>query len=261
MTGDIILTKTPRFTDTSRWNNPVCVHDDNHGGIVTCDSVSLDEFSDHPREVAEEYDTVVLHRLSQMMTPSNRTDDVWEFVFNQMDTTTASVDEYLFRSDPWRSWFHFGAVNAEYRDYTYSYLAETDYDQYFNGQTDDNPFAVDEVLQWGDGVVESQYETYFNKFEVNIDYETDASEQYEYSELLDELFQEKNTVGQVRRSLESYASDIYDDRNIPTRHQLFKNGTEWEVSITDLPIDVWKASHLKELVTLTNGIAEGLYVE
>lgn len=257
----IVLSDTPRYVDATRWQGPLCIHDTDHGGLIGADAVRLDEFADAPQEYLDGYETAIFLGLSEMMTPSNRTDDVWEFTFNQMDTPAVSVDRYLFRSDPWRAWFHFGLVNAEYRDYTYSYLAESDYDQYFNGQSDDNPFALDEILEWGDGIIESQYRTYFREFDVTIGYETDASERYEYSERLDDLFAEKNTVGQVRRALESYADDLYPERSVPSRHQLFRNGREWELRITDLPIDRWKASYLQELVELTNGIAEGFYVE
>lgn len=92
-------------------------------------------------------------------------------------------------------------------------------------------------------------------------YEADSSEEYEYAERLDELFQEKNTVGQVRRALESYADEIYPDRQLPNRHQLFRGETDWELRITDLPIDQWKASYLRDLADLTDGIAEAFYVE
>lgn len=259
-TPKIVLTQTPRYLDTSRWEQPLCIHDTDHGGIIGCDSMLLDEFSERPREILTEYETAIFYGLTDMMTPSNRTDDVWEFTFNQMDTPAVSVDEYLFRSDPWRMWFHFGLVDSEYRDYTYSYLAESDYEQYFNNQSDDNPFSVAEVQKWGDGVIESQYRQYFRSFEVSVDYGADASEEYEYSELLDELFKEKNTIGQVRRALESYADEIYPDREVPNRHQLFRE-RDWQLSVTNLPIDQWKVSYLEELVTLTNDTLEAFYVE
>jgi len=260
-TPEILLTGTPRHVDSSRWESPLCIHDTDHGGIIGCESMLLDEFGDRPREALDGHETAVFLKLTEMMTPSNRTDDVWEFTFNQMDIPTVSVDTYLFRSDPWRAWFHFGLVNAEYRDYTYSYLAETDYEQYFNGQSDDNPFSLDEIQEWGRGVIESQYTTYFRSFDVTIGCEADGSEEYEYSELLDDLFNEKNTIGQVRRGLESYADEIHPERSVPSRHQLFRNGREWELDVTDLPIDQWKVSRLQSLVELTNGIAEAFYVE
>lgn len=260
-TPKIVLTETPRYLDVSRWPRPLCIHDTDHGGIIGCDSVPLSTFADDPHDALASYDTALFLGLSNMMTPSNRTDDVWEFTFNQMDTPAVSVDRNLFRSDPWRAWFHFGLVDAEYRDYTYSYLAETDYEQYFNGQTDDNPFSLAEIRTWGEDIIESQYRQYFRMFDVTVGYEADASEEYEYSELLDDLFQEKNTIGQVRRALAAYAGDIYPERQVPSRHQLFRNGTDWTLRITDLPIDRWKASYLRDLVELTNGIAEAFYVE
>lgn len=260
-TPKIILSQTPRYLDTGRWKNPLCIHADKHGGIVGCESVSLDEFSEDPRGHLNDYETAIFLGLSDMMTPSNRTDDVWEYTFNQMDIPTVSVDTYLFRSDPWRSWFHFGLVDAEYRDYTYSYLAETDYDQYFNGRTDDNPFSLDEIKKWGDGIIESHYKRYFKSFNVTVGYEADPSEEYEYSELLDELFEEKNTMGQVRRGLESFADEIYPERNVPSRHQIFKGDREWNIRRTNLPIDQWKASHLTDLAVLTDSISEEFYVE
>ncbi|WP_330633687.1 hypothetical protein [Halocatena halophila] len=255
----IILTQSPRYCDASRWDEPLCIH--KSGGIVGCDSVPLDEFATDPRGHLENYETAVFVGLTEMMTPSNRTDDVWEFTFNQMDMPTVSVDRLLFKTDPWRSWFHFGLVNAKYRDYTYSYLAESDYEQFFNGKTEDNPFSLEEIQKWGDGVIESQYSQYFRTFDVSVDYEADPSEEFEYSELLDDLFQEKNTIGQVRRALEDYCDDIHPDRYLPKRYQLFRGETEWELSITNLPIDQWKASYLQELVDLTDSIAEVFYDE
>lgn len=260
-TPSIVLTETPRHLDTSRWARPLCIHPSDGGGIVGCESVPLDEFATAPRDYLADYETAIFLQLMDMMTPSNRTDDVWEVAFNQLSMPTVSVDEYLFRSDPWRAWFHFGLVDAEYRDYTYSYLAESDYDQYFDGLTDDNPFSLAEIRTWGDGVIESRYRRYFRTFDVTVGYEADAAEEYEYSERLDDLFARKNTIGQVRRAMESYADELYPDRHLPTRHQLFRGSKEWELCITDLPIDRWKASYLQDLVDLTNGIGEAFYVE
>lgn len=261
MAPRIVLTQAPQELDVSRWDEPLCVHPDGADAIPDCDSTPLSEVREQPRSALEDHDTAMFLGLTDMMTPSNRTDDIWEFAFNQMETPAVSVDTYLFRSDPWRAWFHFGLVGAQYRDYTYSYLAETDYDQYFNGKRDENPFSLAEIGEWGEGVIESHYEQYFRTFEVATDYETDASEEYEYSELVDELFAEKNTMGQVRRALDSYADEIYPDREIPSRHQLFRGSREWELSVTDLPIDQWRASYLRDLVELTNGIVEGFHVE
>ena len=259
--AQIILTPNPRFVDASGWENPLCVSADEHTGIIGCDSVHISEFRQDARELVNGYDTVVFIRLSEMMTPSNRTDDVWEFTFNQMETPAVSVDEKLFRSDPWRSWFHFGLVGAEYRDYTYSYLAETDYEQYFNGATDENPFSIEEISKWGGGIIESDYQEYFTEFEVEVGYDATPEEEYEYSELLDELFETKNTVGQVRRGLEDYADEIYPERYMPKRHQLFNDEKEWRLKRTNLPIDEWRASYLRELVDLTNSILEEFYVK
>lgn len=258
-TPRIILSETPRYVDLSRWDAPLCIHDTDHGGIIGCDATHLSDFAEAPRDVLDGYDTAVFLGLMNLITPSNRTDDVWEVVFNQLDVPCVSVDRYLFRSDPWRAWFHFGLVGAEYRDYTYSYLAETDYEQYFNGKTDDNPFSLDEIRTWGDGVIESEYDHYFREFHVSVDYEAGPIEQQEYSERLDELFAEKNTIGQVRRGLESYADDIYSGREIPNRHQLFRGEKCWDVSITNLPIDRWKASYLQDLVALTDGIGQAFH--
>lgn len=254
----IILTETPRYVDASRWDTPLCVYprNDNHGGILGCDSVSLDEYERRPQELSDEYDTVIFLEITLMKNTSTRCDDIWDFVYYQMDTPKISVDRFLFRSDPWRTWFNFGLVDAKYRDYTLSYLAETDYDKWFNQYNDDNPFSLEEIVKWGDGLIECQYPQYFRSFDVTVGYETNEVERQNYSELLDELFQSENTIGQVRRGLESYADDLYPDRDVPSRHQLFRNERrEWEAHITDLPIDAWETGYLRYLVDLTNDIA------
>lgn len=255
------MTLSPEELDFSRWENPICVYSSQYSGIDQVPSVAFDEFKKDPRNKIEDYETLVFLGLSDAMTPSNRTDEVWEFLFNQTDKPCISVDRLLFKSDPWRAWFHFGLVDAEYRDYTYSYLAENDYSHFFNGQTDENPFSLEEIKKWGEGVIESHYTKYFQRFEDEAGYEASPAEEYEYSERLDELFGEKNTVGQVRRGLEQFCDEIYPDREMPKRHQLFRGSREWELKRTDLPVDRWKASRLQNLVDLTNKVLNEFYVE
>jgi len=255
------LTLEPETIDFSRWENPVCVYSSQYDAPGSVPAVSFSGFKENPRNEVEDYETMVFFGLTDAMTPSNRTDEVWEFLFNQIDKTCVSVDRFLFKSDPWRSWFHFGLINSEYRDYTYSYLAENDYKHFFNGQTEDNPFSLEEIKRYGGDMIESHYTEYFKQFEVEARYEASPVEEYEYSERLDKLFNQKNTVGQVRRGLESYCDEIYPDRNLPKRHQLFRGGREWELKRTDLPVDRWKASRLKTLVELTNSVLREFYVK
>lgn len=252
----IVLTLSPETVDESRWDSPVYVTASNSLELFDAPTVPFDEFSSDPRATVDPYETLVFVGLTDFMTPSSRNDDVWEYVYNQIDIPCVSIDRFLFKSDPWRAWFQFGFVGAEYRDYTYSYLAETDYGKYFDGRTDDDPFSLDELQQWGDGIIESHYTDYFRQFDVEVGHEASAAEEYEYSELLDELFKTQNTMGQVRRGLESYCDDIYPGREMPKRHQLFRGDREWTISRTDLPIDTWKASRLQHLVDLTNGTLE-----
>jgi hypothetical protein len=255
------LTLKPETVDFSRWENPVCVYSSRYEETDSIPAVPFNEFKENPRAEVESYETLIFLGLTDAMTPSNRTDEVWEFLFNQIDKTCVSVDRFLFKSDPWRSWFHFGLIDAEYRDYTYSYLAENDYKHFFNGETEDNPFSLEEIKKWGEDVIESHYPEYFKQFEIEVGYEASPAEEYEYSERLDELFGAKNTVGQVRRGLESYCDKIYPDRDMPKRHQIFRGSREWRLKRTDLPVDRWKASRLQNLVELTNSVLGEFYVK
>lgn len=258
MKNKIILTLTPGFIDGAQWEKPLCVYKDQNP-VSGVDAIKFKEFKEEPRKKLNEYETLIMVGLSNMMTPSNRTDEVWEYTFNQMDKNCISIDKYLFRSDPWRTWFHFGLIDAEYRDYTYSYLAETDYEKYYNGLSEKNPLSYKEIKKWGGGLIESNYKRYFKKFDIKVGYQVNPSEEYEYMEKLDELFKTKNTIGQVIRGLESYAEDIHPGRNVPSRHKLFKGDRSFQLNVTDLPVDEWKSNYLKYLADFTNRILEGFY--
>ena len=120
--------------------------------------VPLEELEANPRGVMGDRTTLVMVGLSRAMTPSNRTHELWEILFNATPGWhKVSLDTTLFVGEPWRAWFHWGFVGAPYREYTYSYLAESHWKAHREGTLSVDPFDLETVTRWGRGVVWSDH--------------------------------------------------------------------------------------------------------
>jgi hypothetical protein len=199
---------------------------------------------------------MVVVGLSRILTPANRT-KVGQHLLRPIEgVQRISVDRTLFVVEPWRSWWHFGCVGAKYREYTYSYLAESRWKAGQEGIGED-PFSLDEIERWGKGVITSLDPTHFNNFDIKI-LDMGADVERDYQALKSKCFDEEHTPAAIIKRLSDFAQTVCPFRAVPTPSQLFKH-TSHVVVATDLGVDRWLVSQLQGLVDLTNGIAGRFY--
>lgn len=219
-------------------------------------AVPFATFCETPRAHLDGADTLVFVGLSQAMTPSSRTHMVWEVLFNKLASVRRiSVDEVLFRGAPWRAWFHFGFVGARYRDYTYSFIAESQWRTFVEGAREDDPFALDEVLRWSRGVVSSSGRAHFDALAIET-IELGLAVHAEYAVAKTAAFEEETSANAIVKRLAAFAAAACPRRAVPAPHRLWA-ARRPQIIATDLPVDRWLVSRLVGLADLTNGIAEG----
>lgn len=209
------------------------------------------EFRADPRRAMAGMDALVVVGLSRIMTPSNRTAEVFEITHNlSRGWRKISVDRTLFRSEPWRAWFHWGFVGAPYAEYTYSYLAESHWRAAQEGSRAD-PFGLAELARWGAGVVVSTAPSLIESAQVEI-VPVDPSVHTAYSEEKAAAFDEERTLPAILKRLSAVASAACSRRRIPPRARVL-DGPRVEIVRTDLPVDGFLVDRLSSVIDLTNG--------
>lgn len=220
-------------------------------------SIEFSRFKDRPRDFLHNIKSLIFVGLNRAITPGNRTEMVWEVLFNKIGNLhKISVDRTLFISEPWRAWFHFGFVDARYREYTYSYIAESQHNAFIDGMRDDDPFSLDELIKWSIGVVRCHYPKWFNVSFRTI--ETSDSDKDAYAKLKQSCFEGQRTIKWILRQLSDFAESTCDERMIPAPHLFFRSRVH-EIVGTDLPVDQWLMRRLKEMAETINGIAGVCY--
>lgn len=253
--GQVVLTRDPSTADVEIPDGWVCVH---HHRMtpptVGCRVVDFREFEHDPRSFMRDCEGVLFVGLTRAMTPSTRTREVWEVLFNGTDLPRASLDTALFLSEPWRAWFQFGFVGASYGPYTYSYLAESHWRASREGIRDDDPFALDELLAHGEGVVTSLDNQFFDRFDVEI-VEVEPLFHAAYQREKTAAFDEERTEAALVRRLAKVASSACPSRKVPAPHRLWSRH-EHSIVATDLAVDRYLVEWLAGLVATTNTIYE-----
>jgi hypothetical protein len=175
-----------------------------------------------------------------------------------MQYEKVSIDKTLFIVDPWRTWFNFGFVGVKYRDYTYSYIAETQWKSFKDGVKKDDPFSIEEIEKWGRGVVFSHCDRYFEDIDVTVvPVEGDIHDRYQV--LKEKCFQEEHTISAILKRLSEFANSVCPERAIPSKSKLFEK-TKHRIVSTDLGIDKWLVEEIDGLVKLTNNIERTFHV-
>jgi hypothetical protein len=88
----------------------------------------------------------IVYGLNKIITPSNRTDFVFEFLFTlSADVPKISVDYRPFAGEPWRLWFHYGLCKRGNFGTPYSYSIETEWKHWFYRETRDSRFEPDNL--------------------------------------------------------------------------------------------------------------------
>lgn len=263
MTASIILAHDTSRVTLDLGERSVCVRHRTYPApcvVPDCLHLTWDDFEPDPRRAMHGRDTLVLVGLNKIMTPSNRTAAVVEVLFNLSDTwRKLSVDRTLFAAEPWRAWFHFGLVGAPYREYTYSYLAESHWRAYQEGVRTDDPFAVETIAHEGEGVVRSTYDRYFRPVTIER-VEVSAAIHSAYQDLKTRCFDEEHTAQAIVTRLARFAQDACPTRRVPTPARFFDleaaaDGLFGQRLVqTDLKVDDYLVGRLIGLVALTDAV-------
>ena len=199
-----------------------------------------------------DYERIVFVGTNRIITPSNRTEAVFEVLFSgTRHIDKVSVDHTPFiNSDPWRFWFHFGITNTEYAHYDYSYAAQTDYDKWLDDVSDYNPFSLEEMVKWSRGVVHVNYDAYFD-WEI-VEVPVMPNVRAEYEDLKAELFETENGPRPIVRKLSKFADSWCPNRYIPKPYIAFRKPRGLRIVKTDLPVDDYLTGEVVKLMQLTN---------
>lgn len=208
-----------------------------------------------------DYDSILFVGTNRIITPSNRTDPVFEVLFSgTQHIDKVSVDRTPFiNSDPWRFWFHFGITNIQYAGYDYSYAAETDYDKFRDGESGYNPFSVEEMVRWSQGVVCIDYDAYFDWEVVEVRVMPHVVDAYE--ELKAELFRTESGPRPVVRKLAKFAQEWCPERYIPQPYVAFRHPKNIQIVKTNLKVDDYLTDRVVSLMRLTNDYLRSMYHE
>ncbi len=258
--GKIYLIENPKRVKVKGKDTIVVVHSKYPAPIVEDGTtVSFSKFKDYYREYLKTASRLILVGLTQMITPSNRTDYLWETIYNNTPNLEKIVIDMLpFRVDPWRIWFIFGAVGEKYLDYTYSYIAETHYKAYIEEQRKLNPFSLETIIKQGRNLIISDYKKYFKSV---IIAEVPMSEEVheEYKQKKEECFDKGTSISSIIKCLSNYVQNKYPKRKIPSKASIFNN-RNIRIVKTDLKVDDFLVSELLDRINLTNNILEAFYV-
>lgn len=210
-------------------------------------------FAADARSAVKDMKSLVLVGLDNMMNPGNRTDMVWEIVFNNTRALPRYVVNRLpFIGEPWRMWFAFGATSSTYLNYTYSYIAESHYNAWLEGYSDINPFDPETVLACSEGVVKSTYPAWYTDVKVDV-VPVSPSVHEEYQILKDICFAEETSIKAIFMRLEKFAQSVCPTRSLPKLNKLHEH-RQVHIVATDLKVDTYRVERLTHCIDLTNSI-------
>lgn len=219
----------------------------------TCEA---NEFVADPRPHLKGVDVVVLQNLvSKIIRPGSRL-KYGQFLTDPWNgPPRLSVDTHLFIGDPWRIWFHFGAVDAPFGEphekYHTSYRVETDWRFFIEGKSP-NPCTMDRVGRYGSGVVAWRGGFRFEPTELQV-LAQGAAQHGLYQEERERAFNECKTSAALLKRLGDWAQNACPFRVIPK--DIFATPRP-RIVLTDFGVDRWIASQLSAQIQLTNDIVE-----
>ena len=215
-----------------------------------CLHLSASDFLAAPARALEGRTTLVVVGLNKIITPPNRTKVGPHLLRPRPGLRRISVDRTLFVSEPWRAWWHFGCVGAPYREYTYSYLAET----HWNGAQDglrEDPFTLEAITQAGRGVIRVQPDYKVEPLLIQT-IRLEQADHDAYAELKTLAFEEEHTAHAIVARLAAFAQERCPARRIPQASRVFD--APGVVVRTDLRVDDHLVGRLVALVDLASGI-------
>ena len=197
--------------------------------------------------------TLVLVGWSKMVTPANRTPISPIVLDPHPGLQRIVVDRWLFTSEPWRAWFAFGAVGAEYDGYTYSYLAESHWRAAQEGKRITDPFSADALTRWGRGVVTAPDPWRIDLQETVVPVPDDVRAAYQDAKAA--AFDEEHTEHALLRRLGAWVQERVPARRVPAPVDLWRS-ERVDVVRTDLGVDCYLTDRLRNLAALTNHVAD-----
>lgn len=197
--------------------------------------------------------TLVLVGLSKIITPANRTPISPIVLDPHPGLQRITVDRALFVSEPWRAWFAFGAVGAEYDGYTYSYLAESHWRAAQDGKRERDPFSAEALARWGRGVVAAVDPWRIDLRETVVPVPDDMRSAYQDAKAA--AFDEEHTEHALLKRLGSWVQARMPERRMPAPADLWRT-ERVDVVRTDLAVDRYLTDRLLRLAALTNHVAD-----
>lgn len=218
--------------------------------------VEVDEFVANPRRYYAGVDVVVLLNLvSKVIRPGSRMKYGQFLTDPWVGPQRLSVDTHAFIGDPWRMWFHFGAVDAPFGEpsekYHTSFRVETDWKFWLEGKLSEQPCNIARIKRFGEGVL--VFRDGFRFDEVSIDVvEADVETKAAYAREKEAAFAECRTSAALIKRLGAFAQLRCPGRSFTELH----GSRSIRIVATDLGIDRWLVSQAKLSIDLTNSIAE-----
>lgn len=250
----IFLTTTPDLLDLPRDRSAVWLHANRAPRPLAERTVTMGDFMRDPHGAVRGADVlIVVGLVSQITTPGNRVKtgqwltDPWP-----SGPRRVSVDDKLFITDPWRLWWHFGCVGADYMGLATSYRAESMWRNSLVGK-EPNPVTLENVLRYGHDVVRA-----LNPFRFDYSVRVELMPPDVHTAYLSEkerAFSEERTINAIIDRLSAFAQRVYPERQVPSFRAMF-NSSRLSVVATDLGVDRWLVAQIEERVRLINGVAE-----
>lgn len=216
-------------------------------------AVEVDEFVADPRPYYRADAVVLLNLVSKIVRPGSRMKysaltDPWN------GPPRMSVDSHLFVGEPWRMWWHFGAVGAPIgaaeEKYHTSYRIETDWKLFIEASRE-NPCTIERVRRYGAGVILCVDPFAFDHVKIDVVEQT-ARVHEEYLVEKERAFCECKTPVALLRRLSNWAQAACQHRSVPKDPFASRS---LRVVLTDLGIDRYLRAGIESQVEFTNDIA------
>lgn len=197
--------------------------------------------------------------LSQMINPSNRCDERFEYMYNYCKYKTKFViDNVPYRIEKWRVWYPYGVINPAILGYPHSYAIETAYNNHIKYNRED-PIPINKIVEQVKDITTIDYKKYFTfKMKFNV-METTEEQKKEYDELKEQLFEEYTNINSILSRLKKFAKKLNPKYNLIHPNNIYKIEEDIEFHITDLKVDEYFRNKLEQIYSETNQLTEALY--
>lgn len=250
----IFLTTSPEALDIPRDGTALWLYADDACRPDVPRAISLSRFMSDPHGATRDADVLVVHGLvSRITTPANRV-RTGQFLTDPWPSgpPRLSVDDKLFIVDPWRMWWHWGCVGADFGGLHTSYRAESLWRASLEGRAT-NPVTLEAAVKYGTGVIRACNPFRFDFHAQILPMSTSVHD--EYAAEKERAFTSEHTITAILKRLSAFASRVCPDRRVPSFREMF-SARRLHVVATDLGVDRWLLAQIEERVRIINGVAE-----